>query len=252
MKLLGDYHTHTIYSRHNHGKGTVLENAQVAQQKGLYEIAITEHGFGHSRYGLKPKCVDFLRADIKKAKKETGVNVLYGIEANLMGMDGCIDLTREQEQQMDLVLMGFHKMAYSKSISDWWKLHVINSASQYLHFSKERIQKNTDAYLRALDKNNIDIVTHLGYGMPVDCVQIAALAKQTNTYIELNGKRLFFTPEEVERLIVLKTKFLINSDAHRPIRVGECNLPTNFAIMNNIPTELICNINQIPHFKNHK
>lgn len=252
MKLLGDYHTHTIYSRNNHGKGTVLENAQVAAQKGLYEIAITEHGFAHSRYGLKQKNIDALRAEIKKAKRETGVNVLYGIESNLVGMDGSIDLKREQEQQMDIVLMGYHKLAYAKSIKNWWNLHVMNHASQYLHFSKKRIQKNTDAYLRALDKNNIDVITHLGYGMPVDCVQIASLAKQTNTYIELNGKRLFFTPEEIERMVMIKTRFLINSDAHRPARVGECNLPTNYSIINNIPQELICNLNNIPKFKNHK
>ena len=30
MILFGDYHTHTKYSRHNHGKGTILENASVA------------------------------------------------------------------------------------------------------------------------------------------------------------------------------------------------------------------------------
>ncbi len=252
MKLLGDYHTHTIYSKHNHGKGTVLENAQVAAQKGLKEIAITEHGFMHKFYGLNLRCVDFLLADIKKAKKETGINILYGIEANLMGLDGTIDLTRERERQMDLVLMGYHKMARSKAIKDWWNLHVLNSASQYLHFSKERIQKNTDAYLRAIDRNNIDVITHLGYGMPVDSVQIASLARQTNTYIELNGKRVFFTKEEIEKMIMLKTKFLINSDAHTPMRVGECNLPTNFAIVNDIPEELICNINTIPTFKNHK
>ena len=252
MRLLGDYHTHTLYSRHNHGKGTVLENAQIARQKGLYEIAITDHGFKHSRYGLKQKNIDFLRADIKKAKKETGINILYGIEANLIGADGTIDLPRDLESQMDIVLMGYHKMAYSKSIQDWWKLHILNSASQYLHFSKKRIQQNTDAYLRALDKNNIDVITHLGYGVPVDPVQIASLAKQTNTYIELNGKRMFFTPEEMERLIMIKTKFLINSDAHTPTRVGECNLPLNFVIKHEIPKEAIYNLNQLPKFKAHK
>ena len=39
MLLYGDYHTHTIYSRFHHGKGTVLENASVAAEKGLKEIA---------------------------------------------------------------------------------------------------------------------------------------------------------------------------------------------------------------------
>ena len=37
MILTADYHTHTTYS---HGKGTVSENAAVAEEKGLKEIAI--------------------------------------------------------------------------------------------------------------------------------------------------------------------------------------------------------------------
>ena len=53
MILLGDYHTHTKYSRHNHGKGSVLENASVASNKGLKQIAITDHGFSHRLYGVR-------------------------------------------------------------------------------------------------------------------------------------------------------------------------------------------------------
>ena len=36
MILFGDYHTHTEYSRHHHGKGTILENASVAADKGIW------------------------------------------------------------------------------------------------------------------------------------------------------------------------------------------------------------------------
>ncbi len=252
MRLLGDYHTHTIFSRRNHGKGTILENTQVAAQKGLFEIAITDHGFNHSMYGIIPKKFDLIKQEIKKAKRETNVNILQGIETNLISSNGDIDLPKNIEEQLDLVLMGYHNAAYQKSFKDWWNMHAQNHVSQFLHYTKSRIQKNTDAYLRALDKNNIDIITHLNYGMPVDCVQIASLARQTNTYIELNGSRVFFTDEEIARMVMMKTKFLINSDAHSPQRVGECNLPTNFAIMHNIPQELICNINNIPRFKNHK
>lgn len=252
MKLMADYHTHTIYSKHNHGKGSVLENAEVASQKGLVEIAITDHGFKHKLYGLQLNKLEYLKSDIKKAKAKTGINILCGVETNLLGADGSIDLLEEQEAQFDVILMGYHKMAKSKALKDWWNLHFINDASRFLHFSKKRIQQNTDAYLRAIDKNNIDVITHLNYGMPVDSIQIASLAIQKNTYIELNGKRTIFTPEELDIMVRMKTHFLINSDAHSPNRVGECNLPTNICILNNIPTALIGNINKLPKFKNHK
>ena len=47
-----DYHTHTLYS---HGKGTIQQNVEAAQRKGLKEIAITDHGPGHILYGVKRK-----------------------------------------------------------------------------------------------------------------------------------------------------------------------------------------------------
>ena len=55
MLLYGDYHTHSIYSRNHHGKGTVLENASVAADKGLKQIAITDHGFNHEFFGIRRK-----------------------------------------------------------------------------------------------------------------------------------------------------------------------------------------------------
>ena len=50
MKILGDYHTHTIYS---HGKGDIIDNAKAAEQLKIKTIAITDHGFGHKLYGVK-------------------------------------------------------------------------------------------------------------------------------------------------------------------------------------------------------
>ncbi|WDC83585.1 PHP domain-containing protein [Caloramator sp. mosi_1] len=44
IKIIGDYHTHTIYS---HGKGTIEDNVKAAINKGLKEIVISDHGPGH-------------------------------------------------------------------------------------------------------------------------------------------------------------------------------------------------------------
>jgi len=66
MLLYGDYHTHTRYS---HGKGSVKDNAQAAYEKGLKEIAITDHGFGHIFFGVKRKKIDEIRQKITEAEK---------------------------------------------------------------------------------------------------------------------------------------------------------------------------------------
>ena len=77
MAFWGDYHTHTTYS---HGKGSVLDNARVAAQKGLGQIAITDHGLSHVIFGVKRKELPRLRADCEAATAETGVRVLVGME----------------------------------------------------------------------------------------------------------------------------------------------------------------------------
>ena len=61
MRLTADYHVHSTYSRHNHGKSTIEEIVQRAVDIGLEEIAITDHGPKHCMYGIK-------EAKIKEAK----------------------------------------------------------------------------------------------------------------------------------------------------------------------------------------
>jgi putative hydrolase len=89
LVIFGDYHTHTPYS---HGKGTILENAMIAKQKGLKEIAITDHGFNHKLYGSNRNDLLTMRDECVEAEKLTGVKVLLGVEANFISNKGEIDL----------------------------------------------------------------------------------------------------------------------------------------------------------------
>ena len=47
MKLLADLHTHSKYSRFGHGKNSIEEMAIAANEMGLVEIGITDHGYKH-------------------------------------------------------------------------------------------------------------------------------------------------------------------------------------------------------------
>ena len=47
MKLLADLHTHSKNSRFGHAKNTIEEMAIAANEMGLVEIAITDHGYSH-------------------------------------------------------------------------------------------------------------------------------------------------------------------------------------------------------------
>lgn len=248
MILQGDYHTHTIYS---HGTGTIEDNVKVAMKKGLKQVAITDHGFNHKLYGVKRIDIPQMRKEVEQLKKDYKMDILLGIESNLIGENGTIDLYKEEEKLFDVIIMGYHKIIKAQSLGDRLGFFFRNDLRK-IFFTKRLIQKNTDAYLRAIDMYNIDILAHLNYGMPVDAPQIAKLALQKGTYIELNGKRTLFSQDDIDKMVDMKTKFIMDSDAHRAIDVGEVNHPMNFVITHHIPKELILNIDQMPKFKNHK
>ena len=103
MALLADYHTHTKYSRHNHGKGTVEENVRVAYEKGLRQIAITDHGFNQKMFGVRRIDIPKVKQDIEDAKERYPIDVLLGVEANLISSKGDIDIEPSDYDDLDIV-----------------------------------------------------------------------------------------------------------------------------------------------------
>ena len=116
MKLTADYHTHTVFS---HGKGRIIENAIAAKEVGLQQIAISDHGFSHPAFGLTKGKVPTMRALCDKAKEKTGVDVLLGIESNIISTEGHADLTPKMYDYFDVFLAGIHKCVLYKFRPDW-------------------------------------------------------------------------------------------------------------------------------------
>lgn len=252
MVLFGDYHTHTKYSRNNHGKGTVLENASVAVNKGLKQIAITDHGFNHIFYGIRRRDIASVKEDILNAKEVTGVDILLGVEANLISLDGKIDVNEEDFEFLDILLMGKHDMVKTQSLKDWNSLITANLFGSPFAPSKQRLNKNTTAYLKALDKYPIDIITHLNVNCPTDTLAVARMAREKGTYIEINGKRIAFTDKELLTMAEEGVKFIVNSDAHQPEMVGECNKPMDLIFRLGLPISQIVNIDKLPKFSSKR
>ena len=244
MILFGDYHTHTVYSsgKHNskHATGTILENALIAKQKGLSEIAITDHGFSHKLYGLQKKNLKKIREEIIDAKIKTGVNVYLGVEANIISSEGDVDITEDDLKEIDLLIVGFHSFAKAKSFKEYFKFFLPNLLNLK---RKKDVKRNTLALLKAMDKYPIDVISHPGVNMPLDFDEVSKHAQKTNTLLEINGKRIAYTKNDVKCMLKNNVNFIINSDAHRASKVGECNKGFNFAFMHNIPFEKIVNLN---------
>lgn len=247
MVIWGDYHTHTTFS---HGKGTILENALVAQQKGLKEIAITDHGFSHKMFGVKRKNIPLMRKLCDEATQKTGVKVYLGIEANIISSKGDIDLTEEEIKMLDLIIVGYHKTAKAKSVKEFFRYILPNNVK--LFRTKKTIQINTNALIRSIEKYPIDIISHPGVGNPVDILSVGQVAKKYGTKMEINGKRIAYTKNDIENLVENNVEFILSSDAHSSQRVGECNKGHNFMFVHNIPKKLISNLGRRPNFRHCK
>ena len=131
MIIYGDYHTHTTYS---HGKGSILDNAMVAKNKGLKEIAITDHGFSHKTFGVKRSSIENIIMDVEKAKQATGVNVLFGIEENFISLDGKIGVLGRDLDFLKVVNVGYHKLVKTTSFKDHMGLIFPNILCPYVPF----------------------------------------------------------------------------------------------------------------------
>ena len=242
MRLLGDYHTHTTYT---HGTSTVEENVQQAEILGLKEIAITEHsykGFNH----IKAGDLSNIKADIESIKNKYDVKVLLGIEANLMSEAGDIDISDEELKELDVVVLGYHKASKLK-FSQFLKFSIPNMLRKKP--TKKQIERNTMAYINAMNKHRINILAHLGYaGCAVDCVRLAKECVKRNIYIELNGKRINFTKEDIMGMVKTGVKFIVNSDAHKKENVGKNSMAFNLIEKYNIPLEQVANVDKLPMF----
>ncbi len=249
MILTADYHTHTPYS---HGKNTVLENAYAAQAAGLKELGITDHGFSHLAFGLKRKKVPALRDDCQRAEKETGVRVLVGVEANILGESGKCDLTEKDYEKFDLFVCGKHVMVGYESCRAWRKYFSANFiADKFKKTPSEKlVEYNTKAYINLIKNNPVDIVSHIGYLCPADVKEVAKCAADYGTYIELNSKKQHLTDEELVSLLDTDVRFVIDSDAHSASRVGEIELVKAQLERVGFPLERIDNIDgRTPSFR---
>lgn len=240
IELYADYHTHTIYS---HGKGTIMDNVLAAKEKGLTEIAITDHGIRHFMFGVK-------RDDLKKMRREidvindgnTGIKVLLGMECNIISIDGDVDVDEDILKQLDILLVGYHLMVKPKELSDVGDIYGRNLMAKVLNLYKEETKEaNTKAIIKAIHKYKIDIITHPGARIPIDTTKVAAEAAKAGTAMEINSAAGYLKVEQVIAAAKQGAKFVIDSDAHIPENVGNFSLGIKIAEAAGITSEQIIN-----------
>ncbi len=246
VKVFADYHTHTKYS---HGKGSIEDNVKAAITQGLTEVGIADHGpasYSIHRLGVKnPEALLDIKAEINRLQKHyPQIKILTGVEANVIGMDGTIDVPHKILKKLDKVLVGLHLMIIPKSWHDGRKIIYDNIIRYKLHKDdrKEIRFQNTQALINAIKRNPIDIITHPGYRLDIDTVELAKACRQAETALEINVSHGYLTEDFVRIAAREGVKFVISSDAHRPEDVGNMHKGIELVKKIGLPMEQVLNL----------
>lgn len=222
MKIIGDYHTHTVYS---HGLGTIRENVEEAYRKGLKTVAITDHGPGHKFYGIKKSKLDQMKKEIEDLRIEyPDMEILLGMEANVMDFEGRVDVDQEILSKLDFLIVGYHYGTFPRGLKNKFWFYVINPLSKHLKFlEKRQIERNTRALIRAMDRYPIKFISHPGSKARLDIELLGREASLRDVCLEINSSHSELSEEAIRKAMKTHVKFIVNSDAHKPERVGDCD-----------------------------
>ena len=206
MKLLGDFHVHTIFS--GHAFSTFQEVITAARERGLSYLAVTDHGPARPDGPKLDYFKNLIRQDVLRSLP--GIRILTGVEANIINTYGDLDIPTKLQRDLDLVIIGFH-----------------NSTG----YGGSSVIENTTALVKAMERNRVSVIAHIGdprFPYPVDLEDSIAAASRLGVLVELNQSALHgWKPENVahyERVLDLLQKYrlplLMNSDAHISYSVG--------------------------------
>ncbi|MDO4261436.1 MAG: phosphatase [Eubacteriales bacterium] len=163
MRDVLDVHTHTIAS--GHAYNTMMEMIHEAQRKELEVYGITEHA-----PRMTGTCTDFYFHNLKVVPERHGdLELLLGIELNILDQYGTVDLEEPYLGQMDVAIASLH-------------LPCIKPGSR---------EYNTECLISAMKNPHINIIGHPDDGrFPVDFEAVVQAAKEYHTLLEVNNNSL--------------------------------------------------------------
>lgn len=218
MKIYGDYHTHTRYSD---GFITVRENLDAASNAGMLEIGITDHGYNSPDFGSLNKAKMLKqKAEIESLRQDyPNMQIYRGVEANIIGSDGTIDLSPEDYKDFDYIIAGFHAPTKPKNFKSFRQLYI-NSYFSFIGTTKRAIERNTHAYIEMVKNYPIAIISHINHLTKVDALEVAKCCADYGTFIELNAKHIELSYEVFEKILATDVTLIANSDGHYADQIG--------------------------------
>ena len=224
MKYLSDLHTHSIVS--GHAYTTLLENINYCAEKGIKVLGTSEHapsmpGAPHYWYFGNLKVVP---------RVINGVTILKGCEANILDIEGSLDMSDEASKNLDYMIASFHEPV----------------------FKPRSREENTLAILNVMDKyDKVEILGHLGNpNYQLNYETIIKKAKEKDIMIEINNSSLLGSSRigsdvNCKKVALLckeiGTKVILTSDAHINTCIGVFNKGIELLNEIQMPEELVMN-----------
>lgn len=225
MKYVLDTHTHTICS--GHAYTTWLENIREASNIGIKVLATTDHG-PNMPGGPHPFYFNNLRV---MPRELYGVLHLKGCEANIIDINGTLDIPEITQKKLDIIIASLHDVCMKPGSRD----------------------ENTQALLNVMDNNNVDIIGHSGNpAFPIWEEEVIKKAKKKDILIEINngsfGSRTG-SEENCTKIAELCKKYevsiVLGSDAHTCFQIGRFLKAEKILKVVNMPDELIMNTDEV-------
>lgn len=220
MKIIADLHVHNgeVCGHANTDIDTLLK---IAKEKGHKYIAITDHA---PRCDLTP--MEYYTDNLSREGDYDGVNLLAGIEGDILDIDANFDLPQKDMLRLSWVIASMHPYAYEKTNAD----------------------DHTKAYINALKNPAVDCLGHIGRDWyPAHFEEIVKAVKESGKTLEINNHSFDFgaTKENCVEVIKLCKKYevevVVTSDSHQNGDYG--NFPHVMKVFEEIdfPEELIIN-----------
>ena len=229
---LSDLHTHSIASGHG-TTCTISEMSKQAAARGIKLLGITDHGPATLAAGTP----SYFRSLTFSPRKRFGVELLYGIELNILDTEGTLDLEENLLSRLDYAIASMHAQNYRSGTRE----------------------ENTRAYLNVMKNPHVKILGHCDNPhYPVDYEVLAVCAKEHQVIFEINeaslapyGYRGDTTANNYEILRCCaryQVPVVLSSDSHGSDHIGDFTYAEEFVHQAMFPESLILN-NQLPQLK---
>lgn len=229
MKFIADMHTHTMAS--DHAFSTITENSLAASQKGLKLLAMTDHCVTMED---SPHKWHFGNIDAIP-RMLNGVFIVYGVEANLLGYDGSIDVDNYMYDSLDWIVASCH----------------------YPCIMPGTEKEITAAYVNALQNPRINVLGHTDSpNYKYDIKEVVKACRDCKKAMEVNVSRIKDPRKErcvssydfYKRMLAECAEqgayIIVDSDAHFHSAIGEFDRAAQLIEETGFPEELVLNLDE--------